>query len=69
MLVYKFDVFKELKKRYTNKELTAEFSGGAMNMLRSGQIVGARSLDTVCRLLKKQPGSILKWVPDEETEE
>ncbi len=72
MLEFKIDVLVELKKKGYNtnvirrEKLIAEQS---LQNMRNGIVPGAKTLDTLCRLLGKQPGSIIRWVPDpEETE-
>lgn len=64
MLVYKFDVFKELKEKYSNNVLSQNFSGSTLQKLRNGVIVDTKNISNICKLLNKQPGSIIKWVPD-----
>ena len=71
MLVYKIDVIKELKdKGYNTNRIRKEklIGENAMQKLREGKMVGNIALDQICTLLQKQPGSIIKWTPDE-TEE
>lgn len=71
MLVYKIDVIQELKdKGYNSNRIRKEklIGENAMQKLREGKMVGNIALDQICTLLQKQPGSIIKWVPDE-TEE
>lgn len=71
MLVYKIDVLAELKKkgyppsRLLNDKLMASAN---VQRIRQGKMVGNIALDQICTLLQKQPGSIIKWIPDE-TEE
>lgn len=68
MLIYKIDVLEELKKAgYNTGRLHREkiISDGIVQKIRNGEVVGNIALDTICRLLHKQPGSIIKWIPDE----
>lgn len=72
MLRYKIDVLAILKKRgYSQYRLrTEKILGGAdLEKLRNGLPLGILGLDTLCGLLKCQPGRILEWVPDEEITE
>ena len=32
--------------------------------IRAGKSITTQTLDTVCRLLKCQPGDVISWVPD-----
>ena len=71
MLVYKIDVIKELKdKGYNTNRIRKEklIGENAMQKLREGKMVGNIALDQICTLLQKQPGSIIKWIPDPEEE-
>ena len=71
MLVYKIDVLAELKKKgYNTTRLRDERLVGqnAIQAIREGKMVGNIALDQICTLLKKQPGSIIKWIPDPEEE-
>lgn len=69
MLVYKIDVLAELKKAgWSANRLNTEKVIGGINLqkIRRGEMVGNITLDKICGLLHKQPGSIIKWIPDEE---
>lgn len=69
MLVYKIDVLAELKKAgYSANYLNMQgiISGPNLQRIRKGVMVGNITLDRLCSLLHKQPGSIIKWIPDEE---
>lgn len=71
MLVYKIDVLAELKKAgYNTNKLQKEkiLASATIHNIKDGKMVGNIALDTICRLLKKQPGSIIKWIPDPEEE-
>lgn len=71
MLAYKIDVIQELKdKGYNTNRIRKEklIGENAMQKLRTGQMVGNIALDQICTLLQKQPGSIIKWIPDPEEE-
>lgn len=69
MFVYKVDLFKELEKAgYTKARIKKEniIGQASVQMIREGKVIGINSLDRICGILKKQPGSLIKWVPDEE---
>ena len=69
MLRYKFDVLSELKKRgYSTYRIRKEkiFGEATLQKFRTGQVISADNLDSLCRCLECQPGDILEYVPDEE---
>lgn len=69
MLVYKFDVMAKLKEKgYPTTRIRREkiLSEKTMTQIRQGMVVGNIALDRICGMLEMQPGSIIKWVPDEE---
>lgn len=71
MLRYKIDIMKELKSiGYNSRRLRTEklLSEGTMTNIRAGVIMRPESLDTVCRLLKCQPGMLIEWLPDDKAE-
>lgn len=71
MLEFKIDVIAELKsngynvQRIRNEKLLAQ---NTLTQIRRGQVPSAKSIDIICRLLNKQPGTIIRWVPDPEEE-
>lgn len=68
MLRYKFDVLERLKEQgYSTYKLRKEkiFGEATMQKMRAGIVVAAESLDTLCHLLKCQPGDILEHLEDE----
>ncbi len=72
MLIYKIDVIEKLKESgYNTTRLRREklLSESALQYLREGKPVGTKPLDDICRLLACQPGDILEYVKDEETNE
>lgn len=72
MLVYKVDVLKELKDNgYSTYSLQKDkiISGRSINEIKNGKLVGLIVIDTICGLLKCQPGHIIKWVDESETEQ
>lgn len=65
MLQYKIDVLESLKEcGYTTTRLRREklLSEGTIQDIRQNKVIGAKSLDTICRLLDIQPGNIIKYV-------
>ena len=69
MFVYKIDVLQKLKEKgYRSSDIQRNklLAQKAMQQLRHGEMVGIISLEKICSLLELQPGSIIKWIPDEE---
>lgn len=70
MLKYKIDVLETLKEAgYNTTKLRKDrlLSESAIQYLRDGKVVGAKALDSICRLLDMQPGNIIKYVEDKNT--
>lgn len=66
---YKIDVIAELKKAGYNTSTIRKdkIMGEAMlQKIRTGQMPSWGVLETLCTLLKCQPGDLLMFVPDEE---
>ena len=66
-IVYKMNVLQALKDAgyNTNKIRKEKIMGEAMlQKLREGQMVSWASLETICSLLKLQPGDIIEYIPD-----
>lgn len=71
MLKYKMDILEELKKKdYTTYRLRKDKLMGEAQVqkIRQGEIASKETLNTICRLLDCQPGDILEYVPDAESE-
>ena len=71
MLEFKIDVMQALKdKGYTTYRIQKErlIPQSTYVMIKEGVVPATKTLDTICRLLNKQPGSIIRWVPDPEEE-
>lgn len=71
MLVYKFDVLESLKEAgYNTARMRREkiIGENALQKIRTGEMIGTGTLDTLCRLLDMQPGNIIKYVEGSETE-
>ena len=67
-LEFKIDVLDELKKKgYTTTRIRKEklLSESTLTRIRAG-IVPCEKLPTLCELLERQPGSIIKYVFDSE---
>ena len=68
MLVFKLDPLQELKKHgITTTRLRRDrlIGEGTLTAWRHGDASFTSStLDTLCRLLNKQPGQLLEWIPD-----
>lgn len=68
MFEYRIDVIAELQEAgYSQYRLKKEklMGDATIQDLRSGKIVGIKTLETICRLLDCQPGNIIRYVPDE----
>ena len=68
MIIYK-NVLERLKQAgYSSYVLmkTGAIGQGAISNIRNGRPVSLATIDTVCRLLKCQPGDILEYVETEE---
>ena len=71
MIRYKIDVINELKKAgYSTTRIRNEniLSQATMTAIRNGGNITTATLNTICSILKKQPGSILEWTPDAEND-
>ena len=64
---YKLDVLVELKKAgYTTTQIRREklLSEGVLTSLRKKEPISWRNIETICKLLKCQPGDIMEYVED-----
>ncbi len=72
MIRFKIDIFQALKEKgyntsdIRNKKILSE---GALQKIRSGGVPGITSIDKLCKVLKKQPGQLLEYIPDDSTPE
>ena len=67
MLVYKFDVLQALiDNGYNTTRLRKEklLGENSIQYLRENKIVGAKALNSICKLLDMQPGNIIKYVEE-----
>lgn len=65
MLVYKIDIWESLKESgHTTTRLRKEklLGENALQYIREGKPVGAKTLNSICKLLDMQPGNIIKYV-------
>lgn len=68
MLKYKINILESLKEAGYNTyylKVNNIFGQQTLSNIRSGKIVGPKTLDQICSLLKCQPGDILEWVEDD----
>jgi putative transcriptional regulator len=68
VLIYKINVLEALKEAgYNTTRLRREklLNESAIQYLREGKPVGAKALESICKLLDMQPGNIIKYVEDE----
>lgn len=71
MLRFKVLPMQMLKEKgWTNKSLLEgkKFGNATMQKFRKQEMVSAHELDVLCGLLDCQPGDLLEYVPDLETE-
>lgn len=69
MIKYKIDILEELKKKgYNPARIRKEkiIAEATLQQIRRGGLPGIKTLDTLCRVLKKQPGQLLEYVQDHE---
>ena len=72
MIRFKIDILEALKnKGYTTTRIRKEkiIPEGTLTRIRknTGEPVTTATLNVICEILKKQPGQILEWIPDETT--
>lgn len=72
MLVFADDIIERLNKRgwnsYRIKEIGNYIPMGTLTRIRRGQPIGMETVAKLCNLLECQPGDLVRWEPDEETE-
>ena len=67
MIKLKIDILFELRQRgYTSYKLRQDklIGESVLTKLRAGKLPSWHELDTICRLLDRQPGDLLEYVPD-----
>ncbi len=68
MLQYKLDVMQKLTENgYNPRKLRnlGILGERTMTSLRRGEMISLKSIDTICCLLRCQPGDLLEWIDDE----
>lgn len=68
MLQYKLDVMQKLSEiGYNPRKLRSLGILGerTMTSLRRGEMISLKSIDTICRLLRCQPGDLLEWIDED----
>lgn len=70
MLIYKVNVLEELKKMGYNQTWLYQnpkcgISQSAVDSMRKGKVIGTKTLDAVCTLLRCQPGDLIAWKDNE----
>lgn len=73
MIRAKIDILEALKaKGYTTTRLRKEniLGEAILTKIRGGDLTGVslKTINTICEILKKQPGQLLEFVPDQKTE-
>ena len=64
---YKFDILAALKEKgYSSTRIRKERIMGqaTLTQLRRGDLVSWMNIETICRLLKCQPGDLLEYVEE-----
>lgn len=67
MIDYRIDVLKALKEAgYSSTRLRREkiLGEATMSRIRNGGDINLSTVNVICELLDKQPGEILRWIPD-----
>ncbi|MBO7734128.1 MAG: helix-turn-helix domain-containing protein [Methanobrevibacter sp.] len=68
MLRFKIDIMQALKDKGYNTNIIRKnslLSEGALQQIRRGAVPGTKSIDNICKMLNKQPGYFLEWIPDD----
>ena len=69
MLQYKIDIVSALKEAgYSSYRIRKEkpFSEGTLQKLRKQDAsITLESLNSICNILKCQPGDLIEWLPEE----
>ena len=69
MYIYKIDIMKELKEKgYTANRMRKEkiLSESTMQNIRNKTNITLESINTICIILRCQPGDIIEIVPTDE---
>ena len=68
MLQYKLDVMQKLTENgYNPRKLRnlGILGERTMTSLRRGEMISLKSIDTICCLLRCQPGDLLEWIDED----
>ena len=69
-LRYKFDILATLKEKgYSQNRIREEklIGQATLSQLRHGDLVSWKTFNILCQLLDCQPGDILEYIPDEDS--
>lgn len=71
MIKYKIDIINTLKNAgYSSYKIRQEklFGQATLQKIRQNELISWENINTICKLLNCQPGDILEYVPDQESE-
>ena len=71
-IIYKFDVISELKRKgYNTNTLRKEklLAEGVIQSLREKKPISWTNIEKLCKLLECQPGDIMEYVEENNTDE
>ena len=73
MIVHKINILKALGEAgfttyvlLNDSDPRKRLGSSQVQSLRQGMPPGAKALDTICRMLGKQPGDIIEYMPDDQ---
>lgn len=70
MIKYRIDILSKLAEAGYNTYILRRdklLSEGSVQSIRNGEVIGLKSIDRICSLLKCQPGDLIEYVePDED---
>lgn len=73
MIKYRIDILGKLAEAGYNTYILRRdklLSEGSVQSIRNGEVIGLKSIDRICSLLKCQPGDIIEYVePDEKAKQ
>ena len=68
MITFKVDILEVLKEKgFSTYYLSKQLGPQTLQNIRNGKTPGLASIDKICSMLKCQPGTILKYIPDEKS--
>lgn len=71
MIKYKIDIINTLKNAgFSSYKIRQEklFGQATLQKIRQNELISWENINTICKLLNCQPGDILEYVPDQESE-